>query len=358
MSNALTLPAPRGLATVRVFRSLAVARGDPLGAWAFAQGQGWHDTPAVVPYLRGLVDALDTDSGAALVSPVGYDFAELLRPLTILGRLAGIRRVPFQTQLVAQTGGSTAYWAGQGRSKPLTESAFAETVTLGIAKVTGVAVVTDELVRLSTPAAEATILRDLSRAVAQAVDQTFIDPAQVAVSGISPASVTSGATPTASTGSSLAQIDTDLGATIDALIAAGSDLATAQWVLHPRTASYLSRLRGTGGALAYPTVTATGGTLLGLPVVTSANLPVAATTGEPTIAVLIDGDGVLLADDRDASLTVATSASVEVDTAPTSEARSLASLWQQNMIGLRAERFVNWMPRRSGAVQYVSGVTY
>jgi hypothetical protein len=29
-----------------------------------------------------------------------------------------------------------------------------------------------------------------------------------------------------------------------------------------------------------------------------------------------------------------------------------------NMVGLRAERFVNWMLRRSGAVQYVSGVTY
>jgi HK97 family phage major capsid protein len=266
--------------------------------------------------------------------------------------------VPFQTQLVAQTGGSTAYWAGQGRSKPLTESAFAETVTLGIAKVTGVAVVTDELVRLSTPAAEATILRDLGRAVAQAIDETFIDPSQVAVAGISPASITSGATPTASSGSSVAQIDSDLGATIDALVAAGSDLSTAQWVMHPRTASFLSRLRGTGGSLAYPAMSALGGTLAGLPVLVSANVPVGATTGEPTIIALIDGDGVLLADDRDAVLTVATSASVEVDTAPTSDARALASLWQMNMVGLRAERFVNWMPRRSGAVQYISGVTF
>jgi HK97 family phage major capsid protein len=194
--------------------------------------------------------------------------------------------------------------------------------------------------------------------VSQAIDQTFIDPSAVAVSGVSPASVTSSAAPTASTGSTLAQIDADLGATVDALIAAGSDLSTAQWVLHPRSATYLPRLRGTDGALAFPIMTATGGTLMRLPVLTSANLPVAATTGDPTCICLIDGDAVMLADDRDASLTVSTAASVEVDDAPTADARSLVSLWQMNMVGLRAERFVNWMLRRSGAVQYVSGVTY
>ncbi len=359
MSNALSLPAPRGLAVVRVLRALAIAKGDPVSAWAFAQGQDWRDTPAVVPHLRAAVDALDTDGAAALVSPIGYDLAELVRPLTIVGRLAGIRRAPFATRLVAQTGGATGHWVGQGQAKPFSEAAFAETVTLGLAKVVGMAVVTDELVRLSTPVAEATILRDLARAVSQAIDQTFIDPSAVAVSGVSPASVTSSATPTASTGSTLAQIDTDLGATVDALIAAGSDLSTAAWVLHPRTASYLSRLRGSGGALAYPTVNATGGTLMGLPISTSANVPVDTTvTGDPTIIALVDADAVMLADDRDATLTVSTAASVEIDDAPTSDARSLISLWQQGMVGLRAERYVNWMLRRAGAVQYVSGVVY
>jgi hypothetical protein len=37
---------------------------------------------------------------------------------------------------------------------------------------------------------------------------------------------------------------------------------------------------------------------------------------------------------------------------------SLVSLWQTNMLGLRAEREITWKLVRAAAVQYLSGVAY
>ena len=85
-----------------------------------------------------------------------------------------------------------------------------------------------------------------------------------------PASVTYGAPSFVSSGASVTNIDEDLAALIQPLVDAGSDLTFAAWVMLPRTAIYLSRLRGTAdGALSFPFINAKGGVLAGLPVVTS-----------------------------------------------------------------------------------------
>jgi hypothetical protein len=39
-------------------------------------------------------------------------------------------------------------------------------------------------------------------------------------------------------------------------------------------------------------------------------------------------------------------------------ATDLVSLWQTNSVGFLAERTLNWMLRRTGAVAYVSGVAW
>ena len=36
----------------------------------------------------------------------------------------------------------------------------------------------------------------------------------------------------------------------------------------------------------------------------------------------------------------------------------LLSLWQHNMIGIRAERYINWGKRRPGAVQFIDSANY
>lgn len=346
----------RGLTATRFLKSLAIAKGDPVAAHGYACGQNWRDTPIVE---KALVDAIDQNSGSALLAQAGFDFAEFLRPQTILGRLAGLRRVPFNVRMLAQTGGTAAHWVGETHPKPLSAASF-EGETLPLAKVCAICVITGELLRSSAPSAESVLSADLGRAGAQAMDEAFIDPANAGISDVKPASVTSGVTPIASTGSMVANIDNDLDALLNALSAAGSDLGAAVWVMRPRTAIYLARLRAPGGdgALAYPGMSARGGVLMGLPVITSANVPVSSTSGNPTSITLLDPSQIALADEGEAELGVALHASVQMEDAPQTGAQSQVSLWQRGLAALRAERTINWRARRAGMAQVLSGVTY
>jgi len=47
-----------------------------------------------------------------------------------------------------------------------------------------------------------------------------------------------------------------------------------------------------------------------------------------------------------------------MDSAPTDPAVSLVSLWQNNLVGLRAERFINWKKGHAQAAQFIDGATY
>ena len=54
-------------------------------------------------------------------------------------------------------------------------------------------------------------------------------------------------------------------------------------------------------------------------------------------------------------------ASLQMDSAPADPPVAntvMVSLWQMNMVGIRAERFINWTKRRAGAVQYITGAAY
>src|SRR5690606_22367589 len=121
------------------------------------------------------------------------DFVEYLRPMTILGRFgqAGVpslRRVPFRVPLIGQTTGGDGYWVGEGKAKPLTQWQYGQT-NLEPTKVANIAVATEELLRDSSPSAEALIRDELANALRERLDIDFINPAKAAVAGISPASV-------------------------------------------------------------------------------------------------------------------------------------------------------------------------
>lgn len=92
------------------------------------------------------------------------EFIDYLRPQTIVGRIPNLRRVPFKVKVPRQTSGGAAYWVGEGKPKPLTSLAF-DSVTLDITKIATIAVLTDELVRLSNPSAEAIVRDQLAAAI-------------------------------------------------------------------------------------------------------------------------------------------------------------------------------------------------
>ena len=68
-----------------------------------------------------------------------------------------------------------------------------------------------------------------------------------------------------------------------------------------------------------------------------------------------------LADDGQVTVDLSREASLEFTDAPTQSGTtgvSLISLWQNNLVAFRAERFINWGLRRSGVVAWVQSVNY
>jgi HK97 family phage major capsid protein/HK97 family phage prohead protease len=287
------------------------------------------------------------------------DFIEYLRPMTIVGKLP-LKRVPFNIRIPRQTTGGAASWVGENKAKPVTNLAF-DNVTMKWFKLATIAVITQELARFSSPAAEGLIRDALAEAIAQQMDADFIDPDNAGVTDVMPASILNGVTAVAASGTNEAALRTDIASVFAPFIAANMSPTTGYWVMTPSQALKISLMVNALGQPAFPGVTLNGGTFWGMPVIVSQTLAtIADSTGDGIIA-LVDASSILLADDGQATIDVSTQASVQMSSTPDNPetaATVLRSLWQDNLIGIRAERFVNWLKARPQAAQYIHGANY
>jgi len=151
---------PVGIGFARAAMCMMRARLDNRYAPEVAK-EYWPSDQELHAYLsvqKGAVPA-GTTTQTVWASPLVYatnlasEFVEFLRPQTIVGRIPGLRRVPFNVRFNGQTSGGTGYWVGEGAPKPLTSFAF-EANTLTYTKVAAISVITQELARFSTPSAE------------------------------------------------------------------------------------------------------------------------------------------------------------------------------------------------------------
>jgi hypothetical protein len=169
-----------------------------------------------------------------------------------------------------------------------------------------------------------------------------------AIAGVNPASITNGATAHTSTGSTTAQIISDLSTMMSLLSTWNSPF----WVMSPSTAAFLASRLTSGGSIAFPNITARGGTLYGIDVLTSIN-----TSG---LIVLLDAASIMYA--RGAiEIDRSTQASVEMDSAPAagesspvSAISTLKSFFQNDLIGIRAEQEVSYLRSSNTGVVYMT----
>jgi len=251
-------------------------------------------------------------------------------------------------QIPIQTAGGTYGWVGQGAPKPVTKLTFG-TDQLGIAKAAGIIVLTQELVRLSDPSAEAVVRADMIAGIAQFLDQQFIDPAIVAAPNVSPASVTNGTVAIPSTGEPLK----DIHALVSWFATNNIPLTGLTLIMSEVNAFTLGMQRDPLGNRVFPNMAQGGGMAEGINVITSN------TAGTNIIAII--PQFVLFADDGGVSIDVSTEASVQMDSAPANPADATTvfrSFWQDNLVGIRAERYINWKRVKLEAVKYVSGANY
>lgn len=356
---------PKGTRFARVVRCLGLAQGNRSAAADIAKEQ-YGDDQGIVNVLKAAVAAGSTGNASwtgALVgdeASVFADFIEFLRPMTIMGKFGAdgvpaLRRVPFRTPLIGQTAGGDGYWVGEGAAKPLTQFDFSRKI-LEPLKVANIAVVTEETLRDSNPSAE-TILRDqLAAALSSRLDMDFINPAKAAAAGVSPASVTNGITGIASSGNDADAVRLDIKSLMSPFIVANNAPTSGVLVMRSITALSLSLMVNPLGQSEFPNVTMNGGTLRGIPVVTSEYVP-------PGVVVMLNASDIYLADDGGITVDLSREASLQMDTAPTMNsttptATSVVSMFQTNSVAFRAERTLNWMRRRDSAVQYLTGVAW
>jgi len=277
------------------------------------------------------------------------EFIEFLRPQTIIGRLDGFRRVPFNIQMPKQVSSSSSQWVGEGKRKPVSKPGFG-TVTLGFAKSASIIVFNDELLRFSNPSIEGIVRQDLAEAMTQFLDEQFIKPSVAAVAGTNPASVTNGAAHAAASGNGLLNLDADFKAAVQTFANANITADGFYWVMRPDSAISLGLIRTPFGLLQFPEINGNGGTFYGYPVVTSNSVP------EGTLIILKPSE-ILLADDGGVSIDMSKEASIVMESDSTADGEAI-SMFQNNMVAMRAERFINWLPRRKEAVYYITGADY
>lgn len=322
----------------------------------------YADTPEVAMYLRATVDAADTTTSgwASQLVPAAQqmqnDFLDLLRPATLVGRIPGLRSVPFNVAVPLQSGGGTYGWVGESVTKPVT-SLTVGSATLRWSKIAGIIVFTKELARFSSPSAEAIIRNDMIKGLAAYMDTQFCDPNVAAVSNVSPASITNTISPLTPTGTTADDLRYDLSRLMANFITNNQDPSGAVILMTPTTAARASLMMNSLGQPQFPGISITGGTIAGLPVIVSNSVG--------TRIILVNASDILLADDGGVSIDVSEEATVEMSTTPITQEESplstsqvLHSLWQRNEIGLRVERFVSWTRARTSAVEFIATPAY
>jgi HK97 family phage major capsid protein/HK97 family phage prohead protease len=350
----------KGIAFARQAMALAVCNGNryeaadyvkrtfPAGEITDAVATGLQTRAAVAP--GNTTNA--TFAAPLVVTNYLNDFLELLRPKTLIGNIPNLRHVPFNVSMPAQTAGGTYKWVGQGKWKPVTNAQYAA-VTLAFAKAAGIIVLTEELVRLSTPSAEAAVRDELVKGATAFLDAQFVDATVAAVANVNPASITNGVAGTAASAATPAAARPDIAARVAAMAALGYPVNELVLIMSESMAFNLGLMINAVGQPAFPGISVNGGTLLGMPVVVSQAV------GNQIIVA--HTPSILIADEGGIEIDISREASLQLDSAPTDPADAttvLVNMWQTNQVALRVERYITWGKARSTAVDRITAAAY
>jgi hypothetical protein len=299
-----------------------------------------HDLPA---NIKAAVSA-GTTADATWAEPLAQyqnlanSFLESLRTFGGFDRMLGaMRRVPLRTRIGASTAVITAGVVPQGHVKNVSKLSLTGN-ELDEIKVACILIVTQELAKFGSGPAGDLFSVELSNAISVATDEEFIRI------------LTAGAVSTASSGSTAEHIRHDL------RVLLSNVTTTARSRLFLLTSSTIAKtlsiLHTNSGAPAFPGLGFNGGQVGGIEVI--------ATDGAPSgVMLLVDAQQVA-AGSETIQLSSAEHASVQMDSAPdspASAATNLVSLWQMDMVGLRAERFFGAEKLNANAASLITGVS-
>ena len=360
-----------GILFTRITKAKVVAKLDNDNKFDVAAKMYGADSQVVAEMKANEVVAGSNLSGNWAVNLTGTqgsaiaDFAAYLRKGLILnkfgtGGIPALRTVPFRMPLVSQTGGGAAYWTGEGKPKALTSFNFART-TLEPLKIANIAVLTEENVRSSNPSSDAVVRDSLRDAIVEAIDLAFIDPTNSGTSLVKPASITNGASSIVSSGDDADAVRLDLRGLFAKFHAANNPPSQGVLIMPSDVAIACAMMTNALGQSEFPSMNMSAGanavgSLVGFPVIVSDHLN--------DVVVLVNASDIYYADEGEVAVDMSREASLEMKSAGLTQdatvgtGASLVSLWQSNLVGLRAEMSLNWARRRTSAVAYLTSVDW
>lgn len=356
----------------RAALALARCRGNLHEAVAYVQGhKGWMDTsPDVAKFLqmKAAIPAADTSTSGwasewAYANNLQSDFIDYLRPRTILGRIQGFRPAPFNIRVGGMSAGTTGYWVGESAPIPVSKGT-STSLSLGITKAGGIAAITKELLKTSSPSAELIVRNDLAAALQYVLDRTFLDPTMGVIANERPASVLYGLTAVTPTGTNYAALATDFKSLMANIISDNIE-GGGVWIMSRTTALALSLMVTSLGVSQFPGMTPEGGTLFGYPVLVSQSAYFS--SGSPDyaniIAFVIPSE-VYLADEGMVDLEMSDQVALQLLDNPTNDsggstaATTMVSMFQTESVAIKAVRYINWKVRRTNAAAFIRNANY
>ena len=351
----------KGQAFTRKVIAKALASLEYTSPAAIAQARWGKTHPQLVNVIKADVAGGGSGSGewgAELVSADNRftgDFIEFLHGMTVFDRLP-LRSVPAHVTIKGQDGAATGYWVGESKAIPATKPDFS-TVSLTPLKVGAVAVLSNELLRDSSPSAEQWVRDALAEASAQRVDGTFLSNS-AASGGVSPAGILNGLTIGASAGATADDMRDDLAGLVNLFITNKYPMTGLVIVTTPSIAMQLALLRNSLGQREFPDVSMGGGTLEGFPVYIGHNVG----AGD---LILMSAPDVWKIGDGGVSISISREATIEQDNAPqgatdtpVTMSTKFTNMFQAESTAIKVVRSINYAKRRATAVAFIGNAEY
>ena len=349
-----------GQAYTRMVIAKALAHIDGISPVAIAEKRWGKTNPMLVSVMKAAVEGGGSGSGewgAELVAAdTRYtgDFIEYLHGKTVYDQL-GLREIPANVQIKGQDGAATGYWVGESASIPVSAADFSA-INLTPLKAAALAVISNELLRDSSPAAEAFVRDALGDASSQKVDSTFLSTS-AASAGVSPAGILNGLSAISTSGNDADGVLADIKALYAPFLTA-KNASGLKFVMTPTLAKAISLMRNALGQKEFPELTQTGGTLEGDGVVTGDNVT-------STHLILLKPSDIYRIGDLGVQVSISREAMIAMDSAPagdsqvpTGETAAMVSMFQSESTAIKVVRPINFALRRSSAVSYVEDAAY
>jgi hypothetical protein len=178
---------------------------------------------------------------------------------------------------------------------------------------------------------------------------------------VKPASITYGVAPLTSVGTSSDNVITDVGKLIKAYVENNMNPSGLVLIMPATMATMLGMMRNSLGQRVFDGVNMNGGTLEGIPVITTQYA--ANQSGAGNLVIAVHAPSILLADDGVVTVDASDQVSLQMSDAPTINAvtgvgASLVSMWQTNSLAVRAEREITWVKGRSEAVVFIDDTNW